>query len=206
MRSQRLAQLVREDEMNQLNPGNAATTSGKSAGNRTPLAPLVPRLSAGGTPYRAPSEARDRETYAFVFDTVNQGASSKDNSRELRLALQRAAASIPDWDIFRRLCSADIRELWANEDPVYRNTRVQNRKNSWERLYSRFAAIHGLPAHLHFDLQGGYGIYALTYSDAKNTEETDWRRFVSAGKVVGYPIATLNAWRRQVKRKADLAK
>ena len=99
-------------------------SSGETVRESRTLPPAETSVRLPGEPYRAPSEARDRKHYVFVFDTVRRGASMTEISREQRQALQRAAEYIPGWDTFRRLCSIDIREVSAAEPEIHRNTRV----------------------------------------------------------------------------------
>ena len=156
-------------------------------------------------PFRPAEERADRENFAFVFRTVGMGAHLSVNTRVQAAALQRSAAEIPNWRTFRRLCAADISDVWANAIGD-RNTIVQNRKNTWQRLFRRFAKLHKLPSQLRFYSTGGGGMYSLSYVDDQRSNDSKWEQFTEAAAEVGMTDGLLNILQQHFERDGSLAR
>lgn len=164
---------------------SATTESASQPSNRPPE--YEPGLSA--------EERADRTAYPFLFITLAAGVGLKGKVQEQSAALQRAAAEIPTWHVFRRLAGADVRWLWANTK-VNRNTVVQNRKAVWRRIFRRFAKLHGLPGKLVWD-RAAPGHFIVRYAAEDRSADGTWTRFLEAAEAIGMREELIDAARQQ---------
>jgi hypothetical protein len=133
---------------------------------------------------------------AAILATVRQGAGGRRHNLANRRALKEKAAYLANFEHFRRLCLADLRQAF-HEDRQEGTRSVKYRRLAWTTLFGHFADYHRIGKALRIQALDRQGNYACELIDSQHEEEDDWEEFVALAKQFGIRRHDLLALRKK---------